>query len=127
MTQAEQMRFRKGDLLAIFLVIALAAAIVISFLPQRKQQGGYAEIYLHAKKIKTVSLLEDQTFTITDRYTNEITIQDGRIAITGSDCPGEDCIHIGYICSPGRTIVCLPNGLEIRIVSQNDDVDFVVT
>ena len=48
------------------------------------------------------------------------------IAITGSDCPGEDCVHSGWIKASGRSIVCLPNKVEIRIVGQSDDVDFVV-
>ena len=38
----------------------------------------------------------------------------------------EDCVGCGWSNATGRSIVCLPNGLEIRIVSGQSDVDFVV-
>ena len=54
-----------------------------------------------------------------------VVIRDGRAAILESDCPGGDCIHSGWISQPGRSIVCLPNRVELRIAGQGD-VDFVV-
>ena len=76
--------------------------------------------------VKTVALTENQTFRISDRYQNEITVKDGAIAFTASNCPGEDCVHSGSIHSPGRSLVCLPNRVEIRVISGEPDVDFVV-
>ena len=58
-------------------------------------------------------------------YINRVEVRDGRIAIVDSDCPGEDCVHSGWISRPGRSIVCLPNRLEIRVTGTSD-VDFVV-
>ena len=72
-------------------------------------------------EIQTASSLE-----ITGKYTNTITVTDGKIAITASDCPGEDCVHSGAIHTTGRSIVCLPNEVEVRIVNASSDVDFVV-
>ena len=63
---------------------------------------------------------------ITGTYSNTITVEEGKIAITASDCPGEDCVHSGAIHTSGRSIVCLPNGVEVRVVSAQSDVDFVV-
>ena len=126
MAKEMMLSFRKGDLLAIGLVIALAICVAIGFLPQKNQGIGVAEIYLNAEKIKTVTLAEETVFTVSGKYTNEITVTDGTIAITSSDCPGEDCVHSGAIKSRGRSIVCLPNAVEIRVVSADSDVDFVV-
>ena len=126
MAKETMLSFRKGDLLAIGLVILVAVCVAMGFLPQRTQSGGMVEIYLNAEKIKTVSLDEETVFTVTDRYTNEITVSDGTVSVTSSDCPGEDCVHSGAIKSLGRSIVCLPNGLEIRVVAAESDVDFVV-
>ena len=121
-----KLRFRPGDLGAVILVLALAAGVFLGFLPQTSTQGGQAQIYLNGQLIKTVTLSEDQEFMISDTYTNTVTVRDGKIAITQSDCPGTDCVHSGWISSSGRSIVCLPNGLEIRVISQSGDVDFVV-
>ena len=55
-------------------------------------------------------------------------ICDGKAAILESTCPGEDCVHSGWISQTGRSVVCLPNRAEVRIegVSGADDVDAVV-
>ena len=126
MVTTDRLQFRKGDLLAIALVIAIAICVLLCFLPRTDVPPGYAQIYLNGELVKTVSLQEVQTFAITDRYTNQITVADGKIAITASDCPGQDCVHSGSIHNPSRVLVCLPNGLEIRIVAADSDVDFVV-
>ena len=121
-----KLRFQKWDI-AIFAAIALLAIFVfVLFLPKNAETGAYAEIYQNGQKIKTVSLSENQTFTIEGVYCNTISVEDGKIAVTDSDCPGMDCVHCGWISGTGRSVVCLPNGLEIRVVAGSSDVDFVV-
>ena len=120
------LRFRKGDLIAVFAVLALAAAVFVSFIPARQASASLAEIYQDGSLIKTVSLSEDAAFDITGEYTNTVAVQDGKIGISHSDCPGTDCVHTGFISAPGRSVVCLPNRVEIRVISGETDVDFVV-
>ena len=124
--QPDRLKFQTGDALAIVLVVLLAAGVFLAFLPGRSQEAAQAEIYLNGERIETLLLSQDRELTINDQYSNTITVTDGRIAITASDCPGEDCVHSGWISSSGRSIVCLPNGLEIRVIAQTGDVDFVV-
>ena len=126
MAETENLRFRKGDWLAVALVILIAVSVMLCFLPKRGGDGGQAQIYLGGELIKTVPLSQDQTFLVEDRFINEITVADGAIFFSQSDCPGHDCVHSGSIRSTGRVLVCLPNGVEIRVVSQVGDVDFVV-
>ena len=126
MTKQEYLRFCKGDLLAIAAVVLLAIIVAVSFIPKTGGGTVEAEIYQDGKRIKTLSLEEETTFEISGKYTNRITVQNGEIFFVSSDCPGEDCVHSGAIHSAGRSLVCLPNGVEIRIITQNSDVDFVV-
>lgn len=126
MIKQEHLRFRKGDLLAIALVVILAVSVAVCFLPKNTSAPVQAEIYQDGNLLKTVSLEEETSFVVTGKYTNTITVEDGRIAITVSDCPGEDCVHSGGIHTTGRSIVCLPNGVEVRVVNAASDVDFVV-
>ena len=125
MAETGNLHFRKGDWLAVALVLVLALAILLCFLPDRNGPA-CAEIYLDGEPLKTVSLNEDQTFTVEGQYCNEITVSDGAIAFTHSDCPSQDCVHSGEIRDAGRILVCLPNKVEIRVVSAEFDVDFVV-
>ncbi len=118
--------FRWGDLLAIAAVLLLAAVCFLLFLPRSHEEPTRAEIYQNGKRLMSISLDEPQQFPVRGDYCNTITVKDGTIAITASDCPGQDCVHSGAIHTPGRSLVCLPNALEIRVVSGRSDVDFVV-
>ena len=126
MTKTGKMRFQKGDCIAIAAVLLLAVFVALCFLPRNRAEGTLAEVYHNGEKIKTVSLNEAQTFAVTGDYTNVITVENGKIAITQSDCPGEDCVHSGPAKDSGRSIVCLPNRVEIRVLAQEAAVDFVV-
>ena len=126
MAKPEYLRFRKGDVLAIVAVAVLAVIVAVSFLPSGDAENVQAQIYQSGELVETLSLDEEQTLEITGKYTNVITVQDGAISISFSDCPGEDCVHSGAIRSTGRSIVCLPNEVEVRVVNAESDVDFVV-
>ena len=126
MAKPEYLRFRKGDVLAIVVVAVLAVIVAVSFLPSADAENVQAQIYQNGELIGTLSLDEEQTLELTGKYTNIITVQDGTISISSSDCPGEDCVHSGAIRSSGRSVVCLPNEVEVRVVNAVSDVDFVV-
>ena len=120
------LHFRKWDLVAVAGVVLAAVLVFVCYLPAKGEPAAYAQIYLQGELIRTVSLAEDQVFTVEGAYCNTIEVRDGKIGIRQSDCPGEDCVACGWLEGTGRSIVCLPNGLEIRVVGTQDDVDFVV-
>ena len=120
-----RLQFQKGDVLAIALVMVLALAVGLLFLP-RPAEGALVEIYHDGKLVKTIPLDGNEEYILVGDYTNVIRVDGGKVSITVSDCPGQDCVRSGAISSPGRSLVCLPNGVEVRIVGQSGDVDFVV-
>ena len=126
MISQDMLRFRKGDLLAVVFVLLLAAAVLLAYLPKGDATGAWAEVYRNNRLLQTVSLAEDTTFAVEGDYVNRIEVRQGKIGIAESDCPGADCVHSGFIGTPNRSIVCLPNGVEIRILGEGADVDFVV-
>lgn len=126
MNSQNRLRFQKGDIFAVALVVMLAVVTVFCFLPKDDSVARVAEIYLNGERIETLDLSKDQMVSIDGNYHNTVTVSGGKVAITASDCPGEDCVHSGAITAPGRSIVCLPNGVEVRVVGQSADVDFVV-
>ena len=121
-----RLRFQKGDYLAVAVTLLLAAVVFLAFLPRETGDTPMAEIYLVGTLVRRVSLDTSAEFSVTGDYMNTVTVRDGKIAVTESDCPGGDCVHSGWIGTSGRSIVCLPNRMEIRIVSAPGDVDFVV-
>ena len=121
-----KLKFQKWDIAAIGAVVLLAMLVFALFLPQGDPSAAYAEIYQNGKLVRRVSLTEDCEFTVAGEYSNTVAVKDGKIAVIASDCPGEDCVHSGAISVPGRSIVCLPNGVEVRVAGKSSDVDFVV-
>ncbi|MBQ4090269.1 MAG: NusG domain II-containing protein [Clostridia bacterium] len=113
----------------MIIVIVLIAATWFMLIP-RTEAGAQAtvEIYIDGELIEQLPLCEDSSFHVNGNYTNTVTISGGEVSITASDCPGGDCLHSGAIDSPGRSIVCLPNRVEVRIngAPAKDEVDFVV-
>ena len=120
-----RLQFQKGDGVAIAAVIFLAIAVALLFLP-RSTEGAVVEIYQNGALVKTIPLASREEWIIAEPYTNVIRVEGGEVSIVSSDCPGQDCVHSGAISSTGRSLVCLPNGVEVRIVGKADDVDFVV-
>lgn len=121
-----RLRFQKGDVTVIAGIVLLALLVFFAFLPPKDAPAAYAEIYQEGRLLKTVLLSQDQEFTVTGKYTNTVTVCNGKIAVTHSDCPGGDCVSCGWADGVGRSIVCLPNALEIRVMAGSGDVDFVV-
>ena len=77
--------------------------------------------------IQEISLDKDTEVLIENDYTNKLIVRDKKVAIVESDCPGMDCVHSGWISGKGRSLVCLPNRVEIRIEGDVDsEVDFIV-
>lgn len=118
--------FKTGDLLAIGAVLLLAAVCFLAFLPSQGDGGAVAQIYQNGQLLMSVPLDQARQFPVQGKYCNMVSVKDGAIAIMESDCPGQDCVHSGSIHAPGRSLVCLPNALEIRVISGQSDVDFVV-
>lgn len=121
-----RLKFQKGDWAATAVVVLLAVFVALLFVPKASQKAAQVEIYQDGQLVKTMPLSSDGSFTLKGKYTNVITVQNGGVSVTASDCPGEDCVHSGKIHAAGRSVVCLPNGVEVRIVGKTDDVDFVV-
>ena len=123
---SQRFSFRKGDIFAAILVILLAIGVGIAYLPGNTT-GGQVEIYQNGQLLETYPLNADRSISIDADFHNTVQIHSGKVAVTASSCPGTDCVHSGWISTPGRSIVCLPNRVEVRIVGTEEaDVDFVV-
>ena len=121
-----RLHFQKGDIIAVALVLVLAIAVTLLHFPRQESGETTVQIYQDGNLLQEVPLGQDKQIRVEGAYVNRIIIQNKAVFITDSDCPGRDCVHSGVIDSPGRSIVCLPNRVEVRIVSITPDVDFVV-
>ena len=123
-----RLSFCKGDVVVISFVIMLAILIgVVFWMKTGTEQGNVVVVYQEGEKIHELSLDKDTEVLIENDYTNKLIVRDKKVAIVESDCPGMDCVHSGWISGKGRSLVCLPNRVEIRIEGDVDsEVDFIV-
>lgn len=121
-----KLTFCKGDLSAIALVAVTAVLVSVLFWTKvGAEEGSVLLVYQEGNMIGELPLDVDTEFVVKGAYTNKIVIKDGLASIAESDCPGNDCVHSGVIHEAGRSIVCLPNRVELRIEGASE-VDFVV-
>lgn len=121
-----RLTFCKGDIFAIVLVAAIAVLVSVVFWTGiGSEEGSVVSVYQEGELVREVPLNETTELIVEGSYTNKILVKDGKTAIVESDCPGTDCVHSGWIHEAGRSIVCLPNRVEIRIEGASE-VDFVV-
>ena len=123
-----RLSFCKGDVVVISFVIMLAILIgVVFWMKTGTEPGNVVVVYQEGEKVQEISLDKDTEVLIENYYTNKLIVRDKKVAIVESDCPGMDCVHSGWISGKGRSLVCLPNRVEIRIEGDVDsEVDFIV-
>ena len=104
-------------LISLILLLCIGASL---FLLGEKGPAGIAEIRSDGTLVRTVNLNEDQEFTVPcpGGY-NNVTVKDGKIAVTAADCPDGYCIARGF-CNSGTPIVCLPHKLVIEFVGMQE-------
>lgn len=108
------MKWRIADFFVIALVLICALAIWLY--PFFTKSGEHARIE-QAQTLQKVSLFEDSEIQL-DGAT--VSVKNGKIAITQSDCPDKVCIKTGEISKKGETIVCVPNEIVITIEGEQE-------
>lgn len=116
---------KKSDIIIVMIVAVAAISIILAFADNEK--GSVAVILQDGKEIMRIDINTPGTreIEVNGLYHNSILYKNGRIGVVESDCPGNVCVHSGFISGSGQSIVCLPNRMEIRIVGESD-VDIVV-
>ena len=117
--------FRRGDLVAILLVLLLTAGLLWAFLAA--ERGGYVEISVNGDELMTLPLDKDDTRVIgAGEYELTVVIEGGGVYVHSSTCPDHVCEQTGRISKEGTAIVCAPAGISVRIVGGGErDVDRV--
>lgn len=110
-------RVRPGDWIAAVLIFTLATGI---WAAGRSQSSGSltALVRQDGQVVRTIALTglsERITFTLDGAYTNTIRAENGRICVESATCPGQDCVHTGWLTRAGQSAVCLENRVSITL------------
>lgn len=121
MNRSVSLKFKRGDAAAAAAVLLCAATLSLALLTQTlAAERTVVQVCQDGQVLCELPLERDCSYTVSSgRYVNVITVRDGRAAITRSNCPGEDCVHSGWVSFPGRSVVCLPNRVELRLTGSS--------
>ena len=96
-------------------VVVLIAAVIISGVSYVAYGGAASGGTARIRSDDTTWLypLDRQRVVVPleESGTCEITITNGTVAVTASDCPQQICISMGAISRPSQWIACLPHGV----------------
>ena len=106
--------FSKADAVVFAVIVVLAVAGIL-LMPGR---GGAqtALIREDGKVVRQVQLDADQSFWV---GAVRFAVQDGAICFAHSDCPGQECVHAGWLSRPGSSMACLPNRVSVTLSGES--------
>lgn len=116
----------KADIILaiILIIVGLATSVYLSL--SSAAEGKTVTVYRDSKVFGTYALDEDRTLTLkSDGRINKITIKEGKVAMSFSNCKNQDCIHMGQTDSPAKRIVCLPNRVVVEVRGGEDEYDAI--
>ena len=88
--------------------------------------GQKAVVTVDGRLYGTYSLSQNQTIEIKqNNHINKITIKDGAVQMSYSDCHNQVCVNDGKVSQTNESIVCLPNKVMVEIVGGEVELDAV--
>ena len=119
----------RNDIVLILCVLAVATLGLI-YLFVFRDAGNTVTVKIDGKVYKTYSLNENITEDIhtgkDGEHNNRLVIKDGKAYIETATCPDGICVAHSPIFRDGESIVCLPNGVVITVVTEADGPDIIV-
>ena len=123
-----EVKFNRFDALVALIIALLAGAAALWFYLPRSQSGQLTVVISVAgEEPRRVPLSDFTETTVTGGgYTLRVSIRDGGVAVTDSDCPTQDCVHTGVITRAGQSIVCLPAQVVVHLEGTAPDAPDVI-
>ena len=126
MKSSPKLRPNGWDALAAAAVLALAVACAALFWTGGEEIGPLTAV--DRVVLADLSGPEERTYT-SNGYTLRVAFGPESAQVTVSDCPTQDCVHMGEITRGGQSIVCLPARIVVQLeggAAADDGVDLVI-
>lgn len=119
--------FIKKDLylIAVVLFVAVVSALIYYF--SMGDAANQVRVELGGELYQTYDLSTDGEYRIeTPKGYNVLSIKNGEVSISESDCKNQICVKEGTVSKDGQSIVCLPHQLVVTVVNdQKSEMDAV--
>ena len=123
---------KKGDIIIIIGVLLIAVSL--SLITTLTKHSGMKELII----VHNDEIIHEYAFDNTFRkeiivddgeHINIIKVEDGIVTMIEANCPDQVCVKSRPIKEDGEMIVCLPNRLYVKVISNNsnDDIDIIAS
>ena len=115
----------RNDLILIISLLIVAVISLVCVLSSRTSNNT-AKIYVQDSLVYEIDLSkkEENDYYIDGlKGTLHVHTHEGAIAVVESNCPHQDCVHMGYVSESGRPIICAYNAVYIVIEGGNTFFD----
>lgn len=112
----------RNDLILIISLIVIAVTTLILVNILKTPSSSQASVAVNGEVAQIINLNENKDYEV--KGTNGeliIRVKDGAIAVIESNCPHQDCVHIGYVSDANHPIICAYNSVVITILGQGED------
>jgi hypothetical protein len=107
-------RLLLGDVAVIALLAGATGALFHAGVGQGEAAG--AQVEVSGRRALDLDLGRDGVFEVAGPLgTTRIEVRDRRLRVLSSPCPRQLCRHEGWIGGAGQVLVCVPNGVVIRL------------
>ena len=115
----------KSDIKLVIILFIIIVSIFI-FINITKKEGSIAEVYYEDNKVLTIDLNKDGEYK-TEGYQGEVILEvkDKKVRVKKENSPKNICSKEGFIGDGSRTLICMPNKIVVKIIS-NNEIDGVV-
>lgn len=101
----------------------MAAAVALVYLFVFRPQGDTVKITVNGELYATYPLSQNVTKDIytgeNNEHHNRLVIQDGKAYMEIATCPDGICVEHTAIFRNGESIVCLPHGVVISVITED--------
>lgn len=108
----------RNDLILIGSLLLVAVISLVFVLVNRVKTNLVATISVQNEVVETIDLskTDDADYYIDGlKGKLHVHVHDGAIAVVESNCPHQDCVHMGYVSETNRPIICAYNVVYIVI------------
>lgn len=116
---------KKADIV-LFVILVAAGLGLSAWSAAAGGAGQKAVVTVDGRLYGTYSLSQNQTIEIKqNNHINKITIKDGAVQMSYSDCHNQVCVNDGKVSQTNESIVCLPNKVMVEIIGGEGELDAV--
>lgn len=109
--------------LALIAALIIVALIILYVGRAFRTEGSAVEVRINGELCATLPLSENGEFDIAGKCLLEI--ENGEARVSYATCKNHICVKHRPIKNAGEAIVCLPNGVTVKIIG-GDGVDLVI-